>query len=250
MREFKENLPDILQAKGLIARAPAYENPRNPREHSSSGFINTASILEKAEYSSIDDIDNDSNKCIKDDPFPNDALMNIEEDSKKSELLTAKLEDNQNICQDKDTVASEKASESVCIPRNQRMCDEIEGSRVSDTETRSKVKAMKSRKDSREWKDDNDYGREENNDDLCNISDACVEKKKEAEKRTSRRNSESCEDTEQEQSVHDCFSTINVYTWIKVETAVKRVSNEPIKNGYRSVNITIRDRAAQLSISR
>ena len=91
--------------------------------------------------------------------------MSIEKDSKKSELLTSKLEDNQNIRQSKDTKvwASAEASDSVFMPRDQEMINEIEGSEIGDTETCSKVDSIKSRKDSEEWKGGNDYGKEENN---------------------------------------------------------------------------------------
>ena len=105
LREMKAILPDILRTKGIIAKAPTCEITRDPVEHSSSGFINTASIIKKAEYSSIADTDDDSDRYIKDNPFPS-----IVKDSKKAKLLTAKLEENQNTCQDKETIASGKAS--------------------------------------------------------------------------------------------------------------------------------------------
>ena len=107
LSEIKENLPDVPQAKGLIARASAYRNNRDPLEHLSSGFINTASILKKAEYSSIDDTDDDSNNS---NPFSNDTSTNITKDSKKAKVMAAKLEDNQNIYQEKEAIASGKAS--------------------------------------------------------------------------------------------------------------------------------------------
>ena len=141
MREMKAILPDILSTKGLIVKAPTCQITRDPLERSSSGFINTSRILEKAEHSSIDDTGEDSNEYIKDDTFPNNDLMNVEEDSKKSEFLTAKVEDNHNICQSKDVNeykitkvwASAEASDSVFMPRDQEMIDEIEGSEISNT---------------------------------------------------------------------------------------------------------------------
>ena len=68
-----------------------------------------------------------------------------------------------------------------------------------------------------------------------------MKKRKEAEERTTRSNSESCEDTEQERCGVDCFSTIEVYAWSKVYRSVKWVTNESIRNGNGSVNITIQD---------
>ena len=59
--------------------------------------------------------------------------------------------------------ASAEASDSVFMPRDQEMINEIEGSEIGDTETCSKVESIKSRNVSEEWEGDNDYGKEENN---------------------------------------------------------------------------------------
>ena len=120
------NLPDILHTKGLIAKAPACENTQDPLGCSSSGFISTTSILEIAEHSSINDTDEDSNEYIKDDPFPNNAPISIEKDSKKSEFLTAKVEDNHNICQSKDVNKNKSPKYGHQQKhRTQSLCQEI-----------------------------------------------------------------------------------------------------------------------------
>ena len=84
LREIKAILPDVLHANGLIAKATICKNKRNPLELSSSGFINTTSILEKAEHSRIDNTDGDNDEYIKDDHFSNNAPMSIEKDREKS----------------------------------------------------------------------------------------------------------------------------------------------------------------------
>ena len=47
LREIKAILPDVLHTNGLIDKATTCENTRDPLELSSSGFINTTSILQK-----------------------------------------------------------------------------------------------------------------------------------------------------------------------------------------------------------
>ena len=84
LREIKANLPDFLHTNGLIAQATTCEGTRKPLELSSSGFINTTSILEKAEHSRIDNTDGDNDEYIKDDHFSNNAPMSIEKDREKS----------------------------------------------------------------------------------------------------------------------------------------------------------------------
>ena len=77
-------MPDVLHANGLIAKATICKNTRDQLELSSSGFINTTSILEKAEHSRIDNTDGDNDEYIKDDHFSNNAPMSIEKDREKS----------------------------------------------------------------------------------------------------------------------------------------------------------------------
>ena len=53
LSELKAILSNFLHATGLIARASACENTQDSLQHPSPGFINTTSILERTEYSSI-----------------------------------------------------------------------------------------------------------------------------------------------------------------------------------------------------
>ena len=73
LREIEENLPDFLHANGLLARATTCEGTPKKLELSSSGFINTTSILQKAEHSRLNNTDEDNDEYIKDDPSSNNA---------------------------------------------------------------------------------------------------------------------------------------------------------------------------------
>ena len=151
-------MPDFLHTNGLIAKATLCKNTRDPLERSSSGFINTTSILEKAEHSSVDDTDGDNNEYIKDDLFPNNAPMSVDKDRGKSELLTANKEDDHNIRQSKNVNkyritkvwASVEVSDSVSMSRDQEPINKIEGSKIDEAETCRKVESIRSRKNSEE----------------------------------------------------------------------------------------------------
>ena len=182
MREIKAILPDTLHTNGPIAKAPACENTRDPLERSSSGFINTTSILEKAEHSRIDNTDGDNDEYIKDDHFSNNAPMSVEKDREKSEHLSAMIEDDHNVHQSKDVNkyritkvwASVEVSDSVSMSRDQEPINKIEGSEIDATETCRKIEPIRSRKNSREieWEGDNDNGKKDNYYDSHNNTNA------------------------------------------------------------------------------
>ena len=150
MREVKASLPEVLQAYGIIAKTTICKNTRDPLEHSSSGFINTTGILERAEHSSKDDTDGNNCEYIKDVPFSSNAPMSVGKGREKSEPLTAKIEDDHNNHQSKDVNkyeidkiwASAEVSESVFVSRDQESIDKIEGSDINDTETCRKIASI------------------------------------------------------------------------------------------------------------
>ena len=64
LREIEEKLTNFMHENGFITKAPTYKGTRGPPELSNSGFINTAIILQKSEYSRSDSKEEDGDEDL------------------------------------------------------------------------------------------------------------------------------------------------------------------------------------------